>query len=247
MSTAVTAPEGATASGTGAHGADRFLAQFSDPAAITRYAEGPPRFLPGFDAMHRMTGVLLDEAMPADGKLLVLGAGGGLEIAALAQGHPDWHFTGVDPARPMLDLAEQTLGRIMERVDLTEGYIDDAPLGPFDGAICLLTLHFLDRAERLRTVAAIKERLKPGAPLVVVHSSFPQDEPARSQWIDRYAAFAHASGADPDMVAKAKTTVGESLTLHPPEEDAAILRAAGFGSVDLFFAAFTWRGWVARA
>lgn len=228
-------------------GADRFIAQFSDPAAIARYAEGPPRFLPGFDAMHRMTGVLLREAMPDDGRLLVLGAGGGLEIAALARDNRNWHFTGVDPARPMLDLAEQALGSTMERVDLIEGYIDDAPAGPFDGAICLLTLHFLDRAERVRTVAAIRERLKPGAPFVAVHSSFPQHEPDRTRWIGRYAAFALASGVEPEMVEKAKATVSESIASFRPEDDEAILREAGFASQELFFAAFTWRGWVARA
>lgn len=57
------------------------------------------------------------------------------------------------------------------RVDLIEGLIDDAPAGPFDGATCLLTLHFLDRPDRIRTLRAIRDRLKPGAPFVAVHSS----------------------------------------------------------------------------
>ena len=90
-------------------GAQRFLGQFADPAAIARYAEGPPRFLPELEAMHKMTSILLDETMPADGRLLVLGAGGGLEIAALSRDRAEWQFTGVDPARPMLDLAANTL------------------------------------------------------------------------------------------------------------------------------------------
>jgi tRNA (cmo5U34)-methyltransferase len=39
-------------------------------------------------------------------------------------------------------------------------------------------------------------------------------------------------------------------TLPPllsPEADETILRAAGFSEVSLFYAAFTWRGWVAYA
>ncbi|WP_434803260.1 class I SAM-dependent methyltransferase [Paracidovorax avenae] len=55
---------------------------------------------------------------------------------------------------------------------LHEGYIDSAPEGPFDGATCLLTLHFLPTAERLRTLQQLRARLKPGAPLVVAHHSF---------------------------------------------------------------------------
>jgi tRNA (cmo5U34)-methyltransferase len=32
-----------------------------------------------------------------------------------------------------------------------------------------------------------------------------------------------------------------------PEEDEAVLRAAGFTGVEPFYAAFTWRGWVGYA
>lgn len=97
-----------------------------------------------------MTAILLAERAPADAQ--VLGAGGGLELQALAKAQPGWRFTGVDPAGPMLDLARETLGEDAERVELVEGYIDAAPAGPFDAATCLLTIHFLDREERVRTL-----------------------------------------------------------------------------------------------
>ncbi|MCT2399900.1 class I SAM-dependent methyltransferase [Novosphingobium mangrovi (ex Huang et al. 2023)] len=227
-------------------GAQRFLDQFADKDAIARYAEGPPRFLPGFDAMHRMTGVLLDEVVPAGAHLLVLGAGGGLEIDALARSHPGWRFTGIDPARPMLDLAEAALAPFKDRIDLIEGLIDDAPAGPFDGATCLLALHFLDRAERVRTLRAIRARLCPGAPFVAVHSSFSQDADARDRWLDRYAAFAIASGADAEQVGQARSAVAANLSLFTPAEDEAMIREAGFAEVEPFFAAFTWHGWIAH-
>src|SRR5579859_2460839 len=117
-----------------------FLKNFSDPEAVARYADGPRRFVPGLDALHRMTGLLLAESAPADARVLVLGAGGGAELQAMAEAHPRWTFTGVDPAAEMLRLAERTIGTNMDRVTLIEGYIDDAPDGPFDAATCLLTL-----------------------------------------------------------------------------------------------------------
>lgn len=223
-----------------------FVAAFSDPEAAARYADGPRRFVPGFEALHRMTGILLAEHAPADARVLVLGAGGGLELQALAEAHPGWTFVGVDPAREMLRQAERTLGPLMDRVTLVEGYIDDAPDGPFDAATCLLTLHFLDPVAREGTVQAIHRRLKPGAPFVTAHSSFPQDD-ARSRWIGRYEAFAVASGADRDQAAKARSAVDAHLHTLAPETDAAVLRASGFRDVELFFAAFTWRGWIGRA
>ncbi|MGV3634749.1 MAG: class I SAM-dependent methyltransferase [Pseudorhodoplanes sp.] len=223
------------------------LAPFSDPAAVARYADGPPRFVPGFADLHRMTVILLAEHAPPNARVLVLGAGGGLELKALADAHPGWSFDGVDPAPEMLKLARQTLGPHAPRARLHEGLIDIAPDGPFDAATCLLTLHFLPADERTRTAREIRRRLKPGAPFVAAHSSFPQNQGERTRWLKRYAAFALGSGADPAQTEKMRAAVEAHLNLYDPEQDETILREAGFSDVSLFYAAFTWRGWVAYA
>ncbi len=230
-----------------AEGAQHFLDSFKDPAAVARYSEGPRRFVPGLDGLHRMTGLLLAERAAADARILVLGAGGGSELKAMAAAYPGWRFTGVDPAGPMLALAAEVMGPEAVRVELVEGTIDDAPIGPFDGATCLLTLHFLDRAERTRTAAEIRRRLKPGAAFVAAHGSFPQEAGTRDRWLDRYAAYAIASGGDPEQVAKGRQAVATHVAMLSPEEDEAVLRAAGFTGVEPFYAAFTWRGWVGYA
>src|SRR3546814_2624996 len=194
-----------------------------------------------------MTGLLLAERVPADAHILVLGAGGGSEMKAMADAYPGWRFTGSHPACPMLDLAAEVMGAAAGRADMVEGYIDDAPAGPFDGATCLLTLHFLQRDERVRTAAGIRARLKPGAPFVAAHGSFPQGADERDRWLDRYAAFAVASGGDPEQVAKGREAVATHVAMLSPEEDEAVLRAAGFTGVEAFYTAFTWRGWVGYA
>lgn len=223
------------------------LAPFSDPAAVARYAEGPPRFVPGFYDLHRMTGILLAERAPEAARVLVLGAGGGLELKALAEAYPGWTFDGVDPAAEMLKLAGQTLGPLGARVRLHQGYIEDAPEGPFDAATCLLTLHFLAPEERQRTVSEIRRRLKSGAPFVAAHASFPQGAGERRLWLSRYAAFATAAGADPAKAENARAAVEAHLELLSPEQDEAILGAAGFSDVSPFYTGFSFRGWVAYA
>ena len=226
---------------------DPFQKHFYDPEAVARYAEGPLRFVPGLDALHRMTGLLLAERAPIDAKVLVLGAGGGAELRAMADAHRQWTFAGVDPAAQMLRLAERTVGTHMDRVELVEGAIDDAPVGPFDAATCLLTLHFLAASERERTVRQIHDRLRPGAPFVAAHVSFHQGERERDVWLDRYAAYPIASGVDPDQVGKARAAVAASLNILSPEEDEAVLRGGGFRDVHLLYAGLVWRGWVAHA
>ncbi|MGQ9371581.1 class I SAM-dependent methyltransferase [Azospirillum sp. ST 5-10] len=224
-----------------------FLDAFSNPEAVARYADGVRRFVPGVDDLHRMAGVLLAERAPRDARVLVLGAGGGLELRALAAAHPDWTFVGVDPSAAMLGLAERTLGPLGARVRLVQGVIDDAPDGPFDAATCLLTLHFFDAAERRRTASGIRRRLRAGAAFVAAHASFPQDAGERRLWLSRYADYAVASGADPEHAERARAAVDASLDLLAPDQDEAVLRDAGFADVTPFFAAFIWRGWVAYA
>jgi tRNA (cmo5U34)-methyltransferase len=220
---------------------------YSDPDVVARYAEGPPRLVPGFADLHRMTAILLAERAPEQARILVIGAGGGLELKALAELHPRWTFDGVDPAAEMLELARQTLGPLSSRVELHAGTIDAAPPGPFDGATCLLTMHFIPTEERTRTVSEIRRRLRPGAPLVVAHFSFPQAEGERALWLTRYAAFGIASGIEPDQARSAAAAIDARLTILTPEQDEAVLREAGFTNVSQFYAGLAFRGWVAYA
>lgn len=50
--------------------------------------------------------------------ILVLGAGGGLELKAFSEMQPSWHFDGVDSSAEMLDLAHTTLGKMVPRARL---------------------------------------------------------------------------------------------------------------------------------
>lgn len=230
---------------------------FTDPAAVARYAEGPRRNVPGYDSLLRMSRILLAERVPANGRVLVVGAGGGLELEDMALAHPGWRFDGVDPSQPMLDLAAQRLecvGVLNDRVALHHGYVQGTPAGPFDGATCLLTFHFVRREERVPMLAEIRRRLKPGAPLVLAHLSVADGEGPggdggageRDLWLSRYAAFQVASGVTPEHAARARDKVAAELALLTPEEDEAVLREAGFGEVRMFYMGFAFRGWAAR-
>ena len=85
-------------------------------STVDSYNEGPPRQVPGYSSLHRMVSMLLEERTPADGRILVLGAGGGQEIKALAEAHSGWTFDGVDPSADMLRLAKRVVGPFEERV-----------------------------------------------------------------------------------------------------------------------------------
>ncbi|MBL1437458.1 MAG: class I SAM-dependent methyltransferase [Rhodobacteraceae bacterium] len=218
---------------------------FSDPDSVAKYAEAPPRLVPGFHDLQRMAALLLAENTEADAQILVLGAGGGLELKVFAEWNPDWAFIGVDPSAEMLDLAKKTVGPEAARMRFHKGYIDSAPLGPYDAATCILTLHFIPEDERLRTLVELRKRLKPGAALIVAHHSFPQAKEEKSKWLARYAAFAISNGVPAKNAEKAANAIGNQLPALSPKQDEALLRRAGFSNVSLFYAGLTFRGWIA--
>lgn len=220
---------------------------FSDADAVAQYVDNVVRQVPGVHALHRMASVLLAEHVPATGHVLVLGAGGGMELKAFAEAQPGWRFTGVDPAPEMLSLAARTLGPLADRAALIQGYIDDAPDVACDGATCLLTLHFLSLEERRATLRSLKRRLKPGAPLVIAHHSVPDAMDEKLAWFGRWAAFAAASGIGVDDARARASGIANRLPTLSPEREVELLREAGFERPGLFYAALSFRGWVAYA
>lgn len=211
------------------------------------YADGPPRQVPGLDGLHRMTRLLLEERVPEHGQVLVLGAGGGMELTRFAEANSGWHFDGVDPSADMLEAARVATLPFESRVRLHQGTIVDAPLGPFDGATCLLTMHFIPREQRLATLRGVRERLRLSAPFVMAHMSFDEDANSREVWSRRHAAFAVSNGLDAVNMERGRQAILERLTILSPTTEESLLREAGFTDVALFYAGFDFRGWVAYA
>lgn len=170
-----------------------------------------------------------------------------MELKAFAELDPGWHFVGIDPSAEMLELATRTLGHLASQVELVNGYIDACPEAAFDGATCLLTLHFLSMEERLRTLIELKRRLKPGAPLVIAHHSVPDAADEKLRWFHRYAAFTTSNGAAAASAETMANRMAAQLPTLSPESEVDLLQQAGFKRPSLFYAAFTFRGWVAYA
>jgi tRNA (cmo5U34)-methyltransferase len=206
--------------------------------------------VPGYDAVLRMTAQIVAESAPRDGVVLVLGAGGGLELEALSRAGPEWRFLAIDPDRTMLGAARERMRRSFSRVTWVDGFAFDAPDDMLcDAATSLLTLHFVpDDGAKLATLRAIRKRLQVGAPLVLVDASLDRAAPDFDLWLERYYRFGLDGGVEPESMQSAVEEIrrGE-VAVVSPERTAALLREAGFERCTPFYAAFIWRGWIAYA
>ncbi|CAD7035390.1 class I SAM-dependent methyltransferase [Pseudorhizobium endolithicum] len=218
------------------------LNPFADPGCVSSYVRDTPLKVPGLVDLHKMATLLLAERAPEAARILVVGAGGGLEIRAMAQARRYWRFTGVDPSATMLDVARQTTANCAERTELLLGTAVNAPSGPFDGAVCLLTLHFLNRDERLQTLQEVRTRLNSGGVFLAAHHTAIGSQ--AETWLSRSAAFAGSANLTSGKAAASGRSMAEQLPLLSPEEEEETFREAGFQEPALFYAAFSFRGWV---
>lgn len=76
------------------------------PGHVAQYENGPPMFVPGYEASQYMAATILAERVGDRARILINGAGGGLEMGLFARLFPDWRFAAVDPSRAMLEQAK---------------------------------------------------------------------------------------------------------------------------------------------
>jgi tRNA (cmo5U34)-methyltransferase len=90
-------------------------------------------------------------------RVLDLGTGTGVTLAAVLARHPGTRAVGIDESAGMLEVARASLGETT--VDLRVGNLaDPLPAGPFDLVVSALAVHHLDgpgKADLFRRVAAV--------------------------------------------------------------------------------------------
>jgi tRNA (cmo5U34)-methyltransferase len=221
-----------------------------NPALTDNYDRAPRWFIPGYDASHGMAAVLLRDRIGENGRILVVGAGGGIELSVLAREASGWTFTGVDPSVEMLSHARRKVEEIgaADRVSLIRGTAENAPRETFDAATAFLALHFVpDDGARLRSLREIRARLMRDAPFLMINGCADMKAPRFEDDQRLYAAFARRNGAPAEIIDAAVRMQRESVYLLPPEREEELLADAGFRDVRLFYVGIWVFGWITSA
>ncbi len=227
-------------------------AQKFDPARANEYQVQSRIALAGYDACHELSACMLSATIGSDNpaRILIVGAGGGAQeiVTASALG-PKWHFTAVDPSKPMMDIAVARLAEkgLADRTDFHLGYVDDLPTGPqFDAATLFGVLHHQtgERAKR-QLLDSIASRLAPGAPLILAGNryAYASQPLLLSAWGERW----RMQGATADEVQSKFGKILEGAD-PPASEDAVskLLVDAGFAQPCWFFSSLFWGACLAR-
>jgi tRNA (cmo5U34)-methyltransferase len=220
------------------------------PVPITEYEQTVKRVNVGYDLLFMLTVSFLRALGRPGLDLLVVGAGGGMEIERFLPGNPGWRFTGVDPSHEMLALAQAKADHlgVRERVTLVRGTVEDLPPDArFDAATCLLVLHFLPYEGQLALLRGTVRHLRPDAPLLVASGARPDDGGLLDDLLGAWQEYGELMGMPAEQMAG---TIGRLVAQPlPTEEDyARLFREAGLQRVTRFFSILGGgiSGWLAR-
>ncbi|MCB1918227.1 MAG: class I SAM-dependent methyltransferase [Rhodocyclaceae bacterium] len=172
-------------------------AQPSDRAALYSDLQ---RAIPGLDAMYALACAAIDARVPHDGRILVVGAGGGRELAGLCDGRHRRAITAIDPSASKLALAKRAARQagVEDTIDFVTTPIDALPRqAPFDGATSLLVMHQLaDDDGKLAYLTSLRERLSEDG--VLVHADVCLDgRDELDVLVPAFLQYAQAAGIDP--------------------------------------------------
>ncbi len=211
-----------------------------------QYTQTVERVIPGYSALFPMALAYLKAHLSPGARVLVVGAGGGAELAAFAQ--EPWHITGVDPSSHMLAIARARWQQLtaQARVDLVCGEVADLPPGvSFHAATCILVMHFVpDDGTKAGFLHSIAARLKPGAPYVHVDwcDQLLDCESELAWSIVRHYLAAVGAFASDEAIGRFLDQAKQGHPV-PASRMTALFADAGFVDIQRFYQAFSYGGW----
>lgn len=201
------------------------------------------------EALHFLLEAVFAE-LPANARLLCVGAGTGEEIAYLAQRFPQWTFTAVEPSAAMLDVCRDKAikGGFAAHCEFHEGYLESLPeQTPFDAATCFLVSQFILEPEaRTAFFRAIATRLRPGAILASSDLAADVDSTAYDALLHTWMNMMRVADIPAAGVEQMRAAYAKDVAILPAERIAAIIEASGFDEPVPFYQAGLIHAWFAK-
>lgn len=221
--------------------------------------------IPGYASLFPMVAAVLDPSLPRGGRVLVVGAGTGIELVALKSARPDLHLHGVDPSRQMLDLAKRRVAEAAAvaaepdrtapspnpAVDFQLGYAADVdPDARFDAATLINVLHFVPdlpgAGGKLALLQDVAKRVESGGAFVLFDLHGDPGSEEYDAYMPAWRRYWTLMGMDAADLPAFDQRIRDGIHFASAERTVALARAAGFESPRRFWKSFLYGGWTFR-
>lgn len=215
-----------------------------------RYEALARRVIPGYATLFPMVGALIDPDLPPGARVLVVGAGTGIELVTFKRIRPDLRLHGVDPSGQMLELARRRVADagLADGITCQHGYTSDVPSAPrFDAATLINVLHFVpDDGSKAELLSDIAARLEPGGVLVVFDLHGDPGSEEHERYMPAWRRFWEIRGMTEAERFEFEERICQGIHFAPPERVVELARAAGFIEPRRFFKSLLYGGWTFR-
>ena len=205
--------------------------------------------IPGYLSSFLQALALLQSRLASDSRVLVVGAGTGIEIVTFKTAEPEWQCTGIDPSPKMINIARRRVAEagLEDGVELVEGHVEQLAGRTFSAASCFNVMHFLpDNGAKQRLLDGIARRLEPGAPLVLFDLHGDRSTPECAEQYAAWRAYWKIQGMDREARDAFHAQVEAGIHWIPESRVFGLLAETGFEEVQRFFRGLLYGGWIAR-
>jgi tRNA (cmo5U34)-methyltransferase len=206
------------------------------------------RSIPAYAACHELIADLADQLLPAGGRCYDLGCSTGALTALLAQrlDQRRVELIGVDREPGMIKVAAQRCAELPS-VRFETAALEELEFESADLMVSFYTLQFIPLRVRQEVVDRIHHALSPGGALILFEKVLAPTARTHEIAVGAYLDWKRRQGfSDEEIAAKTRSVRGvlQSLT---PDENAAMLRQAGFRETMQVFRWVLFEGLVAYA
>lgn len=233
---------------------DRVLAQGKwsfDSEVTDAFDDMLARSVPAYNTMRDLTDALARRFIRPGTDVVDLGCSRGEAMRRLVASNGTLGvrtFVGVEVSEPMLDAArlsfrsEIASGSVrIESLDLRDHY----PVAFASVTLAVLTLQFVPVEYRARVLRNAWRSTVEGGALILVEKVLSDDERVHETFDAEYLAMKVRNAYTPEQIAAKKKSLEGVLVSATPSGNEAMLRAAGFRTVECFWRWLNFAGWVA--
>ena len=207
------------------------------------------RSIPYYGAVIDAMGELLRLRLHQGATILDLGCATGTTLLALARRLQDLDlfFVGIDNAPAMLARARRKAGMFSwaRGIEFRRADITTCDLAGADAIICNYTLQFIRPLQRQAFVQRLHDALPNGGILALSEKVISHAPDLNRLFIEMHHGFKRRQGYSDLEIAAKREALENVLIPFSVDENAALLRRAGFSSQEIFFRWFNFASFIA--